>query len=187
MESNRLPNLRIGYGKFSCIYADPPWSYKDEKCGGGLDDEYPTMGLNAICDLPVGHLAKEDGAHLWMWTTWPMIRDRAPHKVLDAWGFRWVGEIVWFKGERIGVGRWLRPSTEILVLAEKGKKRLERYNQRGHVFECSRGKHSRKPDKFYEVIESLSEGPYIELFARRDCDILNSQNRKGWSYWGKEA
>jgi N6-adenosine-specific RNA methylase IME4 len=39
--------------------------------------------------------------------------------------------------------------------------------------------HSRKPDEQYEIIESCSPGPYLELFARYP--------RPGWSAWGNEA
>lgn len=38
--------------------------------------------------------------------------------------------------------------------------------------------HSRKPDEMYEIIESCSPGPYVELFAR--------ERRKGWTQWGDE-
>lgn len=39
--------------------------------------------------------------------------------------------------------------------------------------------HSRKPDEQYDLIESCSPGPYLELFARYP--------RPGWSVWGNEA
>jgi len=42
-----------------------------------------------------------------------------------------------------------------------------------------RGEHSRKPDVFHEVIEKVSPGPYVELFARRA--------RPGWAVWGNQA
>ena len=41
-----------------------------------------------------------------------------------------------------------------------------------------RQEHSRKPDEVYDRIEQLLEGPYVELFARRE--------RKGWDSWGNE-
>jgi MT-A70 protein len=39
--------------------------------------------------------------------------------------------------------------------------------------------HSRKPDEFYDIVESCSPGPYLELFARGP--------RKGWSVWGNQS
>ncbi|MBL9090543.1 MAG: hypothetical protein JNL96_04930 [Planctomycetaceae bacterium] len=38
--------------------------------------------------------------------------------------------------------------------------------------------HSRKPDELYDIIESCSPGPYLEIFARF-C-------RPGWQQWGNE-
>ncbi|MGH8580658.1 MAG: MT-A70 family methyltransferase [Gammaproteobacteria bacterium] len=41
-----------------------------------------------------------------------------------------------------------------------------------------RGGHSRKPEAFYQRVESLCPGSKLELFARRP--------RTGWSSWGDE-
>lgn len=42
-----------------------------------------------------------------------------------------------------------------------------------------RGKHSKKPEHFYETIERVTDGNRIELFAR--------QKREGWDVWGNEV
>jgi N6-adenosine-specific RNA methylase IME4 len=46
-------------------------------------------------------------------------------------------------------------------------------------WEWPRGAHSAKPEAFQDVVESVSPGPYLELFARRQ--------RLGWATWGNEA
>lgn len=46
-------------------------------------------------------------------------------------------------------------------------------------FEWPRGRHSEKPEAFIDLVEQVSPGPYLELFARR--------NRLGWDTWGNEA
>jgi N6-adenosine-specific RNA methylase IME4 len=46
-------------------------------------------------------------------------------------------------------------------------------------FTWPRGRHSVKPDAFYDLVEQVSPGPYLELFARRQ--------RLGWDTWGNEA
>lgn len=137
------------------------------------------MTVEQICGLPIWKLQhRTDGMHVWMWTTWPMTRDGITHRVLRAWGLDWVGEIVWVK-PRLGIGYWLRPSTEILILGVTDKRlKLLRNNQHGHVVEERTG-HSVKPESFYRLIESLSPGPRIELFSRRARD--------GWWQWGDEA
>ena len=188
-----IDDLASVAGQWRCIYADPPWSYGDSGvAGGGVAHQYKSMSVDAISGLTVGELAHEEGAHLWLWTTWPMIRERAPHAVLDAWGFQWKGEIVWHKLSTrrqetfFGVGRWLRPATEVLIFAvRKGEKAkrpppLLRTGKELLGF-CSHSVlgHSRKPERFRQLIEKLSPGSRIELFARRAAP--------GWSRWGDQA
>lgn len=46
-------------------------------------------------------------------------------------------------------------------------------------FTWPRGRHSQKPEAFFDMVEQVSPGPYLELFARRQ--------RLGWDTWGNEA
>ncbi len=41
--------------------------------------------------------------------------------------------------------------------------------------------HSHKPEEQYAVIERISDGPYLELFARR-----RPHSSANWSVWGDE-
>jgi N6-adenosine-specific RNA methylase IME4 len=175
-----LARLEDGVSQFRTVYADPPWKYGDEGApGGGVAEQYSTMSVEQLEALNVGTLGHPEGSHLWMWTTWPMIRDRVPHRVLEAWGYRWVGEIVWVK-PGLGVGRWMRPATEILILAVKGDPPLPLLrDDHKALLEAPKGRHSAKPEEAYDVIERLSPGPYVELFARRE--------RQSWMRWGNEA
>lgn len=43
---------------------------------------------------------------------------------------------------------------------------------------CAQQDHSHKPEEQFAVIERLSDGPYLELFARR--------HQPGWDCWGNE-
>jgi len=45
-------------------------------------------------------------------------------------------------------------------------------------YQWSRGKHSEKPEAFQDIAETVSPGPYLELFARRP--------RLGWTTIGKD-
>ena len=49
----------------------------------------------------------------------------------------------------------------------------------GRWFNWPRGRHSEKPEAFLDLVEQVSPGPYLELFARR--------NRLGWDTWGNES
>ena len=58
--------------KYTVIYADPPWKYKEWPGGGAADAHYPTMNLEDIKALPVSQLAAKDCA-LFLWITVPML------------------------------------------------------------------------------------------------------------------
>jgi N6-adenosine-specific RNA methylase IME4 len=164
-------------GKYQCVYMDPPWAYRDSKIHGGVDHEYETLDIDGIARLPIASLLPKNGGHVWMWTTWPMIREGAVQKLFTAWGLSWKGEIVWDK-DKLLLGRWIRVQTEILILGVTGSVPRLVEDVRGIHREKS-GKHSAKPDSFYGMLERFSPGPRIELFARKP--------REGWDRWGKEA
>ena len=170
-------DLAFVAGRYRTIYADPPWEYDDGGSRGSAAQHYPTANLDDLSAIPVGALAHQEGAHLWLWTTWPKIRDGAPQRLLDAWGFAWSGEIVWDK-QRIGTGRYLRSQTEVLILGVKNKLGLLESDQGGFHGEARSG-HSEKPAWFANTIKRLSPGPRIELFAR--------SAREAWDRWGNEA
>lgn len=46
-------------------------------------------------------------------------------------------------------------------------------------YQWPRGEHSAKPEAFLDLVEQVSPGPYLELFARRA--------RFGWDYWGDQS
>lgn len=175
--AGRLEVLDQGFGDYRCVLVDPPWAHDDETCRGAAAHHYPTLTPEKLAQLRVEKLLHPEGGHAWIWTTWPKIRDRHIHVVLDAWDLRWVGEIVWNK-RSMGTGRWIRGQTEVLVLAVRGNLPLLARDQAGW-FDAKRGRHSEKPEKAYALIERLSPGPRIELFARGE--------RKGWDRWGLEA
>lgn len=71
--------------KYTVIYADPPWSYRDPKSHdpamGGKT--YPTMTLEDIKNLPVQRIAAPDCA-LFLWATMPLLQEALD--VIKAWG-----------------------------------------------------------------------------------------------------
>jgi N6-adenosine-specific RNA methylase IME4 len=122
-----------------------------------------------------------DDAWLLLWRVASM-QDEAL-ELVRAWGFRPVAEIVWVKttddGEviRIGMGRTVRNAHEVALVCKRGRPARGAADVPS-VFFAPRGRHSAKPDKFYELIERLADGPRVELFARA--------RRPGWSCFGDE-
>jgi N6-adenosine-specific RNA methylase IME4 len=78
------------------------------------------------------------------------------------------------------VGFYFRNVTEpILFGARGGLRTLAPGRRQVNMIETVKREHSRKPEEQYEIIESCSPGPYLELFARY-C-------RPGWQVWGDES
>lgn len=173
--------------RYHTIVADPPW---DVLRGPALSDSgfgktadlsaralsYPTMPTADIMALPVGALAERD-AHLYLWTINAYIN--TAYDVVRSWGFKPSTLITWVKtpmGSGLG-GTW-GITTEHVLFARRGTlKATGRVNSTWHHWK--RGEHSAKPEAFLDLVESVSPGPYLELFARR--------NRIGWDTWGNEA
>ena len=65
------------------------------------------MSLSEICELPIADLATPD-AVVFLWTTAPHLHQA--FEVLDAWGFEYVSNVVWFK-DKIGLGYWVGINT----------------------------------------------------------------------------
>jgi N6-adenosine-specific RNA methylase IME4 len=121
--------------------------------------------------------------HLFLWTT-NRFMDEA-HDVVRAWGFAPKTILTWTKvhhdnSERVSgkVGYYFRGATEHCLFAVRGSLRTAVSNL-PTGFLWPRLPHSVKPDAFYDLVEQVSPGPYLELFARRQ--------RLGWDTWGNEA
>lgn len=115
-------------GKYTLIYADPPWTYRDKANDGkrGAGHKYQTMTLLDICRLPVWELAAEN-CLLAMWWVPTMPLDAL--KVIEAWGFRLMTMkgFTWNKcGSRqtdklvMGMGHMTRANSEDCLFAVKG-------------------------------------------------------------------
>jgi N6-adenosine-specific RNA methylase IME4 len=169
----------LGLAKFSTIVIDPPWDWGDENDVDQLGRAVPiygTMPIGELLQLPVGSYADTD-CHLYLWIT-----NRSLPKgfqLLERWGFRYVTCVTWVK-PYYGMGNYFRGQTEHLLFGVKGSLPLKRNNV-GTVFNAPRGArgHSSKPLQAYELIESCSPGPYLELFARSERD--------DWTSWGAEV
>lgn len=181
--------LATANGKqFGTIMADPPWQFQNRT--GKVAPEhkrlnrYETMTLDEICELPVTEIAA-DPAHLYLWVPNALLPDGL--RVLDAWGFRYVSNIVWHKvrkdggSDGRGVGFYFRNVTEILLFGVRGKNARTREAGRRQVnmIQSRKREHSRKPDEQYKIIEECSWGPRLEMFSRGA--------RKGWTVWGNQA
>ena len=160
-------------GGFATILVDPPWPLQSG------EKHYRTMSLARIKALPVGSLVARD-AHLWLWTTNALL-PRA-YEVAEAWGFTVRSPLTWVKF-RLGLGgRYqLRNATEQLLFCTRGKAPLGSRSQ-PTWFNAPVQEHSRKPAEQFAIIERVSPGPYLELFARR-----RPESNQPWAVWGDQV
>lgn len=161
--------------RFPTILADPPWRYGNTSTRGAAENHYPTMTIEELCALDVASLAADD-AHLYLWTTNSFLREG--FQVMDSWGFDYKTCLTWVKPQ-MGMGNYFRGSTEHILFGVRGRLPTLRNNQMNWI-EARRGRHSAKPDLFYELIETCSPGPYLEMFAR-------TARLGDWHYWGNES
>jgi len=168
-------------GKYRVIYADPPWSYGDERSGGshgGAVDHYNTMSLQELCDMPVSYLAEKD-AVLFMWVTAPMLMNEG-NEVLKAWDFKYKAHFIWDKTNSF-VGNYNAVQHELLLIATKGSCTPDNTQRFKSILTIAKTrKHSEKPEEFRKIIETLyTYGNKIELFARKAIE--------GWEVYGNEV
>ncbi len=183
-----LSHIEGGRRKFATVLADPPWQFQNRT--GKVAPEhrrlnrYPTMTLDEIKALPVA-TACADTAHLYLWVPNALLPDGLA--VLAAWGFAYKSNVVWHKvrkdggSDGRGVGFYFRNVTEILLFGVRGKhaRTLAPGRSQVNLIATRKREHSRKPDEAYELIESCSPGPFLEMFARG--------TRPGWSAWGNQS
>jgi len=177
--------------RYRTIVADPPWDHSD---GTGLNFRngaktalpYETMTLADIKALPVKDFCEGDkwhvdgargGSHLYLWTTSRFLPEA--FAVARAWRFVPTAVLVWCKEPRgFNMGGTWPSNVEFVVYGRRGSPPATGRAE-SRWFQCPRGAHSAKPEAFYDLVEQISPGPYLELFARRQ--------RLGWDTWGDEA
>ena len=174
--------------KYKTIVVDPPWKYGKWGTNSGkgsrgdfsgrkevvIDLPYEYMTIDEIKSLPIKDIADEN-CEMYLWTTQKYLP--IAFDVIKCWGFKYCQTLVWCKKPRgTGQGGVYCPTNEFLILGRIGKmpkvKRID-----STWFEVKRQKHhSTKPEFFQDMIETVSEEPRLEMFARRE--------RKGWAVFG---
>lgn len=166
------------------LCADPPWLFGDNLPGPkrGAAKHYPCMTVDDLCAFDLPPLL--DDCRLFLWRVASMQEEAL--LVAHAWGFTVKSELVWLKrtatGKRwFGMGRQVRAEHETALICTRGKPEPVRDRSVRSTFEAAvpDGRHSAKPEEFYDIVERLCAGPYVELFARRQ--------RPGWTCLGNEV
>lgn len=173
-------------GEYLTILADPPWEmspmgqYKGRH-KRALQLPYPTMTVKQIKDIPVNNLAAV-GCHLWLWATNQTLF--AAYGVMKAWGFKYLNTIIWKKPS--GFGNYFVNVTQPLLFGYKQRCYFNKLRYMPNFFEWPDPHyHSRKPAESYQLIESVSESPRLEIFARPITPLFPKVPE--WDVWGNEV
>lgn len=186
---------------YRTIVIDPPWQVSagreigdyvkapdgsqpfGVRCNKARALAYPSMSLDQMALLPVSRLAAEN-AHLYLWTINRYLRDA--FDLLDVWGFSYSTTLVWAKQPMGGgLGGCYGLAAEYVLFARRGilpaLSRIGRnwWNWKRPYDERGKPRHSAKPPAFYAMVQAMSPGPYLEMFAR--------SKREGWHVWGNEV
>ena len=170
----------MGY-LFETAIIDPPWPYdrasKNEKLSGYVSQNgneiYKTLSVEDMKLLPIGDIV---GSYIFMWTVSPFLQEGLD--LINAWGFKYITSMAWFKNTGLGVGYWFRGSHELILVAKRPGVPSVRTGEQS-IFQSPRGRHSAKPDMVHRIVEKHFPGPYLEVFGRR--------HQPGWTVLGNES
>jgi len=179
--------------KYKTIVIDPPWKYGvwgkasekaflvsgiNETTNKELPLPYNYMTIDEIKELPIKNLA-DDNCELYLWATQKYLHEGI--EILKHWGFKHCTTITWCKKPRgTGQGGVYCPTTEFLLHGRIGKMpKVKRIDSTWFLTTRPHNSHSTKPEFFQDLIESVSNDPRLEMFARR--------KRVGWDVWGNEV
>jgi len=172
--------------KYQIIVIDPPWQVKkikNKQRPNQVTMDYPMMSIEDISKLPIQNIS-DDNSWCFLWTTQKYLWDSKT--ILEGWGFKHKLVMVWEKtyGRSAGMPLYgFRWNADFILVGTKGKKDM--FPKRPlipAVFQAENIQHSRKPDKFYCMLDGI-EGDRIDLFARRKHDYTFMP----WDVWGNEV
>ena len=177
LENIETRQIKETAGVYDVIVIDPPWDMKkierDERPNQSEFD-YPTMTEKELATLPI---PAADNCHMWLWTTQKFLSSAL--RLLEAWGFKYVCTFVWRKNggfQPFGLPQY---NCEFAIYARKGTPQFIDTKAFFTCFDAPRGKHSEKPEVFYETVRRVTTGRRIDIFNRRKIE--------GFDTYGQEA
>jgi len=174
LEAVPLPN-KI----YDVVVIDPPWDMQKilrDVAPNQKEFDYPTMTIDEIKAFPIKDLVA-DNCHVFLWTTQKYLP--SAFDIIKEWGLTYVLTMVWHKNggfQPFGLPQY---NCEFVLYAHKGNPKFIDTKAFNCCFNGERGKHSEKPNEFYQLLDRVCDGNKIDIFARKE--------REGWSVYGNEV
>ena len=178
--NENLLKIELPTGKYRTIIIDPPWEVqmieRDDRPNQTKFD-YPTMLTEQIIELPIKDLCNESGSHIYLWTTQKYLP--IAFEILDHWNIKYICTMVWHKSGGFQPFNLPQYNCEFVLFGRTGNLDFLTTKDFPCCFNGERQGHSIKPDRFYEIVQRVSPGPRLDMFARKQRD--------GFTVWGNEV
>lgn len=175
LESIETQEVKAIEGVYDVVVIDPPW---DIAQWGGISvykpTPYPTMSVDEIKDL---ELPCADDCHVFLWTTQQFLPKA--FQILEYWGLKYSCTFTWVKNGGPQPPDLPAYNTEFFIYARQGKPKFIDTKKFATALVANKGKHSEKPEEFYEILRRVTAGRRIDMFNRRSIE--------GFDTWGNEA
>lgn len=176
-EETARKNVEQPTGLYDVAVIDPPWpmtKVKREVRPNQADFDYPTLSVDQIkaLEVPLG-----DTAHVWLWTTHKYLP--CAFDILDAWGLTYICTFTWCKPGGFQPYGLPQFASEFALYSRKGRAEFTSTKDLKTWFTAPRGRHSEKPDEFYQLVSRVTQGRKLDYFGRKERD--------GFEIWGNEA
>ena len=153
LEDIKAKEVKAASGVYDVIVIDPPWPMqkieRDERPNQSEFD-YPTMSENDLLNLKIPYA---DDCHVWLWTTHKFLP--LAFKMLDWWKMKYVCTFVWHKPGGFQVVGLPQYNCEFALYARIGSPGFIDTKAFPVCFDAQRGRHSEKPDAFYETVKRV--------------------------------
>lgn len=151
---NVLDGLLADGTRFATVFATPPWP--DE----GSSQDTALLPLQNLLTEPVGRVCEKD-AHLHVWADIASLAQAMA--LIEGWGFEYRSCLTCLKSEMASGSYW-QHANHFLLLGTRGKRPFLDVNQPSWI-ECDWPENGGTPDSIHAMIETVSPGPYLQLFA----------------------